>query len=101
MGIDLTTILQTHPVMLLFLIIGVGYLIGKIKIKGFELGPAGGVLFAGLFWGHYGYELPPIIESVGFIFFISGKSDVNKVSLFRYFICLSSQLVVISTIFLF
>ncbi|MCK4858836.1 MAG: transporter, partial [candidate division Zixibacteria bacterium] len=36
--------------MLLFLVIGIGFMLGQIKIHGFKLGVAG-VLFAGLFFG--------------------------------------------------
>ena len=70
MEFDVGILLKDRPEILLFLVIGIGYLIGKIKIKGFELSSAGGVLFAALFFGHYGYELPKIIETIGFIFFI-------------------------------
>ncbi len=70
MELNLTEVLSEHPVILLFLIIGLGYLVGKLKIFGFELGPAGGVLFAALYFGHRGYELPMIIETIGFAFFI-------------------------------
>ncbi len=42
-------IAQSEP-LLLFLVIGIGFLLGQIKIRGFKLGVAG-VLFAGLFFG--------------------------------------------------
>ncbi|HZU96238.1 MAG TPA: TrkA C-terminal domain-containing protein, partial [Planctomycetota bacterium] len=58
------------PMALLFLIIGLGYFIGKLKIKGFELGPSVGVLFIALYFGHKGYSLDPILGTLGFIFFI-------------------------------
>lgn len=41
--------LRAQPVLTLFLILGIGYLIGYIRIKSFSLGPVAGVLFAGLF----------------------------------------------------
>src|SRR5580693_8559275 len=67
--IDLDPILKDEMA-LLFLIIGLGYFIGKLKVKGFELGPSVGVLFVALFLGNKGYSLPPIIGTLGFIFFI-------------------------------
>lgn len=73
MQLDISNILSTRPEVLLFLVIGLGYLIGKIKIKGFELGSAAGVLFAALLFGHLGkgdFAIPKIIETIGFIFFI-------------------------------
>jgi len=39
-------------------------------VRGLELGPAAGVLFAGLIFGHYGYELPPASQAFGFVMFI-------------------------------
>ncbi len=40
---------QSEP-LLLFLVIGIGFLLGQISYRGFKLGMAG-VLFAGLFFG--------------------------------------------------
>ena len=39
--------LHAQPVLLLFLVIGLGYLIGNIRIRGISLGPVAGVLFVG------------------------------------------------------
>lgn len=67
--IDVDTILG-DPMALLFLVIGLGYFVGKIKVKGFELGPSVGVLFVALWLGNKGHSLPPILGTLGFIFFI-------------------------------
>lgn len=48
------TLLQSEP-LLLFTVIGLGYLAGQIKVKGFSLGVAG-VLFVGLFFGGWRAE---------------------------------------------
>ena len=45
--IRLIEILRTQPVLTLFLILGMGYLLGNIRIVSFSLGPVAGVLFAG------------------------------------------------------
>jgi putative transport protein len=45
-------LLREHPVGLMFTILAAGYLIGKTRIRGFELGSVTGVLFAGLVFGH-------------------------------------------------
>jgi putative transport protein len=63
-------LLLENPVGLLFTILAVGYLIGKAKLRGFELGPVTGVLFAGLVFGHRGYELSPNVQTFGFVLFI-------------------------------
>ena len=63
-------LLRENPVGLLFTILAAGYLIGKLKLRGFSLGPVSGVLFAGLAFGHYGYELSPNVQTFGFVLFI-------------------------------
>jgi putative transport protein len=62
--------LHAQPVLLLFLVIGLGYLIGNIRVRGISLGPVAGVLFAGLVLGHYGYRLSPDAQALGFALFI-------------------------------
>jgi putative transport protein len=66
----LLEILRQQEVLTLFLIFGVGYLIGAIRIGSFSLGPVAGVLFAGLFLGHFGFLMNPGAQSVGFAMFI-------------------------------
>ncbi len=66
----LHTFLVDNPVGLLFLVVGIGYLIGKIRIASFDLGPVTGVLFAGLVFGHDGYEMSPTVQTMGFVLFI-------------------------------
>ena len=63
-------ILRDQPIALLFVILGAGYLVGKTKVRGFELGPVTGVLTAGLVFGHLGYELSPTTQTFGFVVFI-------------------------------
>jgi len=38
MVVDINQLLQDRPELLLFVVLGVGYLIGKTRIHGFELG---------------------------------------------------------------
>lgn len=64
------TLLRAQPVLTLFLIIGMGYLIGAIRIGSFSLGPVAGVLFAGLFLGHFDFRMSPGAQAVGFALFI-------------------------------
>jgi putative transport protein len=62
--------LRTQPVITLFLILGTGYLIGNIRIGSFSLGPVAGVLFTGLFLGHFDFRMSAGVQSVGFALFI-------------------------------
>ena len=63
-------LLRSQPVLTLFLILGMGYLIGAIRIGSFSLGPVAGVLFAGLFLGHFDFRMSAGAQAVGFALFI-------------------------------
>ena len=63
-------LMHEQPVFMLFLILGIGYLVGNIKIGSFSFGPVAGVLFAGLFFGHYEFEISAGAQSIGFALFI-------------------------------
>ena len=45
----LVEFLRSNPVGLLFAVLGLGYLLGKLRSFGFEVGSVSGVLFVGLF----------------------------------------------------
>ena len=62
--------LRGNPIAVLSLVLGLGYLVGKLKIGGFEPGPVTGVLFAGLVFGHLGFDPNPIVQTLGFTLFI-------------------------------
>jgi putative transport protein len=62
--------LRGNPVAVLSLVLGLGYLVGKTNIRGFELGSVTGVLFVGLLFGHFGFEPNPTVQSIGFALFI-------------------------------
>ena len=62
--------LHAQPVLTLFLLLGMGYLIGNIRIGSFSLGPVAGVLFAGLFLGHFDFRISAGAQAVGFALFI-------------------------------
>jgi Predicted Permease Membrane Region len=47
--------LHRYPDLAVYLAVGLGYLIGGYKIKGFGLGPVTGSLFAGLLVGQVGH----------------------------------------------
>ena len=51
MTIDLMSLLGQNAMLLLFTVIGVGYLLGNVKIAGIEGGPVVGVLLMGLLFG--------------------------------------------------
>jgi putative transport protein len=66
-------ILRDSPLLVLFLVAAVGYLVGKIEAAGFSLGVAA-VLFAGLVLGAIDPRLaiPEIVQSFGLVLFVYG-----------------------------
>lgn len=67
---DLAQALRDRPEMLMFLVIGLGCLVGNLRIGSIEIGRTAGVLLVGLFFGHYEFRLSAFTETIGFIFFI-------------------------------
>ena len=66
----LLAFMQAQPILVFFLVVSLGYLVGRIAIGGISLGAAGGVLLVGLFFGHYGLTMYPEIQTLGFAIFI-------------------------------
>jgi putative transport protein len=63
-------LLKNQPVLTLFLLLGLGYLIARLRIGSLSLGPVAGVLFAGLFFGHHGFQMSAGAQAIGFALFI-------------------------------
>ena len=77
----MVALLIANPLLLLFVVAGIGYLIGRIRIKGASLGVAA-VLFVGLAFGALDpkMRLPDIVYQLGLVIFVytiglSGGAD--------------------------
>ena len=70
MEIDFYQVLSKSTVLVVFTAIAVGYLVGNVRVARFEIGPTGGVLLCALVLGHYGFEVDPVLQSIGFTLFI-------------------------------
>ncbi len=70
MEIDLYDLLKGDQVLIIFAVISLGYLLGKINIFGFHIGNVTGVLIAGLLFGSLGFTSSPEIATFGFTIFI-------------------------------
>jgi len=57
-----------NPYLLLFLLVGTGMALGKLSIKGVNLGTSG-VLFLALVAGHFGYDVPGGTGTIGLLLF--------------------------------
>ena len=53
----------------LFIIIALGFILGRIKIKGISL-DVSAVIFVALLFGHYGFSVPKDVQYIGLILFI-------------------------------
>jgi len=63
--------LKLNPLLLLFIVSAIGYLVGKVKVRGTGLGISA-VLFVGLFFGALDpeFNVPEIIFQLGLVFFV-------------------------------
>ncbi|MEA3521839.1 MAG: TrkA C-terminal domain-containing protein [Campylobacterota bacterium] len=62
--------LETHMGIMLFLVLGLGYILGNLRIYNFTFGPVAGVLFVGLLFGNFGFRISSGFQMVGFALFI-------------------------------
>ena len=63
---NFTEFLRDQPVLVFFLVLSLGYMVGNIKVAGISLGSVGGVLLVGLFLGHLGFTMQAGVQSFGF-----------------------------------
>ena len=68
---SLISFLAASPLLLLFAVVGLGYLLGSVKVAGFSLGPAA-VLFTGIFFGAVDsrLRLPDLLYILGLVLFV-------------------------------
>ena len=81
--------LFTTSYFVLFLIIVIGFIIGRIKIKGISL-DISAVIFVALVFGHYWMVVPSDFQNLGLVLFIfteaSKFSSIITKDLYKYFI---------------
>src|SRR3954468_3337903 len=66
----ITTALREHPELAIFLVLAIGFLIGRIKIGSFALGTVVGTLLAGVAIGQLGIQVPAVVKYVFFDLFL-------------------------------
>ncbi|MDD6883292.1 MAG: permease [Eubacteriales bacterium] len=72
------------PIMTIFFIAALGYLVGAIKIKGISLGTAG-VLLVALVFGHFGAQVNAIARNIGLVSFVTSVGFIAGPKFFRNF----------------
>ncbi len=79
-------LLQANPLLLLFLVVAIGYLLGQIRIGGNSMGVAA-VLFVGLAFGAVdpALQLPQIILDLGLVLFVYTIGLANGPGFFSKF----------------
>ena len=70
MQIDVYALLAGNPLILVFVVVGLGLLVGRIKIGPTALGSTIGVLAVGLVFGHFGLSIHEMVGTFGFALFI-------------------------------
>lgn len=66
----ITDTLRSHPELAIYLTLGLGFLIGRIQIKGFSLGIVTGVLLAGVIVGQIGIPIGGTLKAMAFLLFL-------------------------------
>ena len=62
----------SNNLMLIFVILVLGYALGRITICGLDLGTAG-VLLVALVFGHFGVTIPDVVGDLGLICFVTER----------------------------
>ncbi len=70
MGEFLLGVLRGHPEVAFFLVLGFGYLLGKLKLGGFTLGAVTGTLLAGVAVGQLGVHVSDEVKQSFFLLFL-------------------------------
>ncbi len=69
-GSLLLDFMRNNPVFTLFIVLGCGYVVGRIRIGPVSLGPVAGALIVSLVLGQFGFKINEGAQSVGFALFI-------------------------------
>lgn len=72
------------PMMTVFLIGALGYVVGSVKIKGISLGSAG-VLLVALAFGHFGATIDSSVRNIGLVCFVTSVGFIAGPKFFRNF----------------
>ena len=63
-------VLRHHPEVTFFLVLGIGYVVGKVKLGSFRLGAVTGTLLAGVVVGQLGVEVSGEVKQCFFLLFL-------------------------------
>ncbi|MDR2937706.1 MAG: transporter, partial [Prevotellaceae bacterium] len=89
--------LLNFPYVVLFSIIAIGLIIGRIKVAGISL-DSSAVIFIALLLGHLGFSLPSVVQDIGLVFFIFTIGMQAGPGFFRAFMQDGRKLVVVAAV---
>src|SRR4030042_6926118 len=69
---SIVSVCRNNPQILIFLAIAIGYAAGKLKFRGFSLGPTTCTLLAALVLGQLNVQVPALLKKVAFALFMFG-----------------------------
>ena len=75
---------------------GIGYALGRIRLKGINFGAAG-ILIAALVFGHFGFEVPSIVQNIGLACFVTSVGFIAGPTFLKNFKGKARAYVVIGT----
>lgn len=77
--------LRDHPELALFLALATGYLLGRVRVGSFKLGPVVGCLLAGITVGQIGIVVPAVLGTTFFLLFLFSIGYKTGPQFFRGF----------------
>jgi putative transport protein len=80
---DLSATLRAHPEIAFFLVLGIGYALGKLKIGSFSLGAVTGTLLAGVAVGQLEVHVPGEVKQCFFLLFLFSTGFRSGPQFFR------------------
>ena len=79
----LSATLRAHPEVTFFLVLGIGYALGKLKVGSFSLGAVTGTLLAGVAVGQLGVHVPGEVKQCFFLLFLFSTGFRSGPQFFR------------------
>jgi putative transport protein len=73
-----------NSITILFIIIALGYALGRITVRGVNLG-ASGIILVALVFGHFGHTMPKDIQNLGLMCFVTAVGYIAGPIFFRNF----------------
>lgn len=81
---SIASFFNSNPILLIFVISVLGYLLGSITVAGLQLGTSG-LLLVALVFGHFGMDIPALVRDYGLAAFVTAVGFIAGPVFFRNF----------------